>query len=302
MIHYHGLPITPATAAVTAIDAGHAFVSYAHPDQLGVAAEACQSFAIDNGAFSAWKQGAPVKNWGPFYEWVAQCKLIPSCDFAVVPDVIDGSEADNDALLAEWPLPRWFGAPVWHMHESLERLERLASSWPLRCWSPRSRGGRSGRGCCPPVAWRAGPMADKYDDVLLPFLELMRRELHANSRKGDRPGWLRMDPNTALLEVYWHVAKLSAAVKNNDGPAIQEHSADVANMAMMVLDVCGGLALVDIPQREPIPVERLHQMRSEARASDECQQEHWFILFARAIERAHGVKASQPSACAKDAG
>lgn len=133
MIHYHGLPITPATAAVTAIDAGHAFVSYAHPDQLGVAAEACQSFAIDNGAFSAWKQGDPVKNWGPFYEWVAQCKLIPSCDFAVVPDVIDGSEADNDALLAEWPLPRWFGAPVWHMHESLERLERLASSWPRVC-------------------------------------------------------------------------------------------------------------------------------------------------------------------------
>lgn len=133
MIHYHGLPITPATAAVTAIDAGHAFVSYAHPDQLGVAAEACQSFAIDNGAFSAWKQGAPVKNWGPFYEWAAQCKLIPSCDFAVVPDVIDGSEADNDALLAEWPLPRWFGSPVWHMHESLDRLERLASSWPRVC-------------------------------------------------------------------------------------------------------------------------------------------------------------------------
>jgi hypothetical protein len=85
----------------------------------------------------------------------------------------------------------------------------------------------------------AGP--EKYDDVLLPFLSLMRKELHANSRKGDRPGWLAMDANTALLEVYWHAAKLSAAVKNNDGPAIMEHSADVANMAMMVLDICGGI-------------------------------------------------------------
>jgi hypothetical protein len=47
--------------------------------------------------------------------------------------VIDGNEADNDCLLAEWPLPRWFGAPVWHMHESMERLERLASSWPRVC-------------------------------------------------------------------------------------------------------------------------------------------------------------------------
>lgn len=87
-------------------------------------------------------------------------------------------------------------------------------------------------------------MTQKYDDVLLPFLSLMRRELHANSRKGDRPGWLALDANTLLLEVYWHAAKLSAAVKNNDGPAVLEHSADVANMAMMVLDRCGGLAWV----------------------------------------------------------
>lgn len=88
-------------------------------------------------------------------------------------------------------------------------------------------------------------MTEKYDDVLVPFVSLMRKELHANSRKGDRPGWLAMDANTLLLEVYWHAAKLSAAVKNNDGPAIMEHSADVANMAMMVLDTCGGLAWVD---------------------------------------------------------
>ncbi len=133
MIHYHGLPITPATAAVRAVDAGHAFVSYAHSDQLGVAVEVCQSFAIDNGAFSAWKKGEPVRDWSGFYEWAAACKRIPSCDFAVVPDVIDGSESDNDALLAEWPLPRWFGAPVWHMHESMDRLERLASTWPRVC-------------------------------------------------------------------------------------------------------------------------------------------------------------------------
>jgi len=32
MIHYHGLPITPATVANYAIQAGHAFISYAHPD------------------------------------------------------------------------------------------------------------------------------------------------------------------------------------------------------------------------------------------------------------------------------
>ena len=97
----------------------------------------------------------------------------------------------------------------------------------------------------PAPLWRCS-MSEKYDDVLVPFVAAMRKELHANSGKGDRPGWLAMDANTALLEVYWHAAKLSAAVKNNDGPAIQEHSADVANMAMMVLDICGGLAWVEV--------------------------------------------------------
>lgn len=118
---------------VTAVTGGHAFVSFPHRGQLAAAIVVCQSIAIDNGAFSAWKAGAPVQDWRPFYEWAAQCKLLPMCDFAVIPDVIDGDEADNDALLAEWPLPKWFGAPVWHMHESLARLERLASSYPRIC-------------------------------------------------------------------------------------------------------------------------------------------------------------------------
>lgn len=133
MTPYHGLPVTPDTAAVAAVQAGHAFVSFRHSGQLGVAVAVCKSFAIDNGAFSAWKAGEPVQDWRPFYDWAAQCKLIPSCDFAVIPDVIDGGEAENDALLAEWPLPVWFGAPVWHMHESLDRLERLAAKYPRVC-------------------------------------------------------------------------------------------------------------------------------------------------------------------------
>jgi hypothetical protein len=37
MIHYHGLPITPATAAVRAVSGGHAFVSFRHADQLSAA-------------------------------------------------------------------------------------------------------------------------------------------------------------------------------------------------------------------------------------------------------------------------
>lgn len=133
MIAYHGLPATPETAAVRLLKGGHGFVSYRTPGQLAIAIACCQSWAGDNGAFSAWKEGKPISDWSGFYEWAAMCKMVPSCDFVVIPDVIDGSEADNDALLAEWPLPKWFGAPVWHMHESLERLERLAATYPRIC-------------------------------------------------------------------------------------------------------------------------------------------------------------------------
>jgi len=111
----------------------HAFVSWSDPHPLGMAVEVCQSFAIDNGAFSAWSAGKPITDWAPFYRWAEECFRIPSCDFAVIPDVIDGNEEANDALLADWPLPNWFGAPVWHLHESLERLARLVQTYPRVC-------------------------------------------------------------------------------------------------------------------------------------------------------------------------
>ena len=129
MKHYHGLPITPATAAYEAVKQGHAFVSFAHSQQLGVAIEVCQSFAIDNGAFSAWKSGNPVKDWSEFYSFALDCLKYPHCDWIVIPDVIDGNEADNDALLAECPASKNHAVPVYHMHESLDRLERLAADY-----------------------------------------------------------------------------------------------------------------------------------------------------------------------------
>lgn len=71
-----------------------------------------------------------------FYEWVAELHRYPAFDFAVIPDVIDGDEDANDALLNEWPWKQsapHIGAPVWHLHESLERLNKLVSKWPRIC-------------------------------------------------------------------------------------------------------------------------------------------------------------------------
>lgn len=128
MIHYHGGPITPETCALRAWTGKHAFVSYAHPQQIRLAASVCQSFALDNGAFSLWRAGKTT-NWPGYYAWCEEWLAHPACDWAVIPDVIGGTESENDALIAEWPHgPR--GVPVWHLDESIDRLARLAGTWP----------------------------------------------------------------------------------------------------------------------------------------------------------------------------
>lgn len=132
MIHYHGGPITPESCALRAWRARHAFISHAAPEQLALAATVCQSFALDNGAFSLWKAGLPT-DWPAFYDWVRLWMNHPGFDFAVIPDVIEGTEEENDELLAAWPFPKHAGAAVWHTNESIERLERLAHEWPRVC-------------------------------------------------------------------------------------------------------------------------------------------------------------------------
>lgn len=133
MIHYHGTPLTPTDAASRFFRSRHAMVSFAYAQsaqsQLPLLAEVCQSFALDNGAFTAWKSDAPVTDWASFYRWVQEWMRHPGFDWALIPDVIEGDEAANDALVAEWPFCVTTGVPVWHLHESLDRLRRLCDDW-----------------------------------------------------------------------------------------------------------------------------------------------------------------------------
>lgn len=101
---------------------------------------------------------------------------------------------------------------------------------------------------------QAATLAKKYDDTLLPFLALMRKELHANSGKGDRPGWLSMSADACMLEIIYHFGKLQTSVKRGDGDGMAEYGADVANLCMMLLDICGVINLVQHAE-QPAPVE-----------------------------------------------
>jgi hypothetical protein len=106
----------------------HALIPFNRPEDIGTAAEVCQSFCVDNGAFGAWKAGEPIEDWTAYYEFLDLWHRHPAFDWALIPDVIDGNEDDNDELMDEWP-GHIEGVPVWHLHESLDRLARLAT-WP----------------------------------------------------------------------------------------------------------------------------------------------------------------------------
>lgn len=128
MIHYHGTPIGGSRQDAARFLVGrHALVPYPRRDDMGVVGEVCQSFCFDNGAFSVWKRGEKLDIEG-YTRWTEEWHRHPAFDWALIPDVIEGGEADNDALLRDWPdhLP---GVPVWHMHESVERLARLCRTY-----------------------------------------------------------------------------------------------------------------------------------------------------------------------------
>ena len=129
MIHYHGTPISPITALLEM--GGHHFcVSHAAPADVARCHQIGQSVMLDNGAFSAWKTGKKV-DWLKYYEWADRWLDCPTT-WAVIPDVITGSDEDQDALIKQWPHGDR-GVPVWHMHEPIDRLVRLTNEWPKVC-------------------------------------------------------------------------------------------------------------------------------------------------------------------------
>lgn len=134
MIKYHGTPCGGRREDVARFLAGrHAMVPFEHDkndaEDVCTAAEVCDNFVVDNGAFSAWRSGNAVTDWSAYYAFVDEWRRHQAFEWAVIPDVIDGDETANDDLLADWPFEEC-GVPVWHLNESIGRLERLVAAYP----------------------------------------------------------------------------------------------------------------------------------------------------------------------------
>lgn len=130
MICYHGCPISGTNlVAAKVLMRRDAMVSFYNRSQMDIAAEVCRSVVLDNGAFSAWRSGKPVRDWTPYLEWCSWWLRHPGVEWCIIPDDIEGDEAANDALIDWWQIWELPGVPVWHLHESLERLARLSQSF-----------------------------------------------------------------------------------------------------------------------------------------------------------------------------
>ena len=131
MIHYHGTPFSGRNHLALAMR--HACISFAAPDILPTAAELCQSFILDNGAFSVWRRGVELDVPG-FAEWARKWHRHPGFDWLLMPDVIDGSADENATMRARWytvaPDLWSVSVPVWHLNEPLEVLQGFVHAYP----------------------------------------------------------------------------------------------------------------------------------------------------------------------------
>lgn len=132
MIHYHGTPMGGSRQDAARFLIGrHALVSFYRPDDLPVVMDVCQSFVLDNGAFSHWKAGKGDIDFNRYHAWVQQLAGHPGLDWCLIPDKIDGTEDDNVDLVTRWLKTgsKVEGVPVWHLHESMEWLDYLVRNF-----------------------------------------------------------------------------------------------------------------------------------------------------------------------------
>lgn len=109
----------------------HFCVSYAAPNDVKRAHQYGQSVLLDNGAYSFWKTGK-LTDWDGYYKWCDEWLDYPTT-WAIIPDIIDGEIAEQRKLISQWP-HGVRGAPVWHLHESIDRLLDLLDAWPRVCF------------------------------------------------------------------------------------------------------------------------------------------------------------------------
>lgn len=135
-------------------------VSFAAPQDLATCLRIGQSVMLDNGAFSAKTRGVAFDRDG-FYAWAEPHLAHPH--WAVVPDVIDGSVEQQQAMVSSWPFRKALGIPVWHLGLPIEYLLELCDEWGRVCFGSSGRFWKIGN-----PAW-CGRMDEAFNALIRTF-------------------------------------------------------------------------------------------------------------------------------------
>lgn len=147
MIKYHGTPIGGTKwDSLKFLDGRHALISFAHPIQTAEVLECCESFCLDNGAFTIWKTTGGDIDFDEYSKFVNQLGRHPAFDFYIMPDKIGGTEKENDEMLLRWEEKdiKFKGIPVFHLGESPDRFLRMAEKYDKVCWGSTDAWPRNG--------------------------------------------------------------------------------------------------------------------------------------------------------------
>lgn len=224
----HGGPVTPAHLLEEL--AGESFcVSYMDRRQDRAAGELVGPggmLLLDNGAFTAWRKGLTLDaaHWAGFYRWADELLERFPHSVAVIPDVIDGELRDNQALIDGCPLPADRVMPVWHLHEPLAQLRRLATRFDYVAL------GSSGIYATPGTpSWRAR------------MAQTMAALAMIKAATGRRP-WVHMMRGLGLLHEWsWDSADSSNIARNHNRTRGQDrHVAAMAARIRAKIEAGGG--------------------------------------------------------------
>jgi NTP pyrophosphatase (non-canonical NTP hydrolase) len=100
---------------------------------------------------------------------------------------------------------------------------------------------------------------------VLAFARRMEAKLEANRHKGNREGWLKDSPFDLFRRLRDEADELGEALRcRSESEVIANEAADVANFAMMIADVVGGLCSV---KGEVTPLVAVPSLLSAARSA-----------------------------------
>jgi hypothetical protein len=146
MIKYHGTPVGGTKHdSIKFLNGRHALISHAYPIQTPEVLECCESFCLDNGAFTIWKnsKGGAI-DMDSYKKWVLDLSRHPAFDFYLIPDKIGGTEKENDELIEQWGDDVRCGVPVFHLGGNPDRFFRLADKYPKVAFGSTDKWARNG--------------------------------------------------------------------------------------------------------------------------------------------------------------